>query len=236
MQGKIHSIETFGTVDGPGIRYVIFTQGCNMRCAYCHNPDTWEAQGGAVYTVDSLIDDIKKYKRYIQGITVTGGEPLLQAEFVSELFKRVKEIGLSTCLDTSGSVFDKNNTKIIDEVLSSCDLVMLDIKHINLEKHKWLTGRDNSNILDFAKYLSEKSIPVWLRYVLVPTINDDEESLKQWKNFADKLTNVQKIELLPYHTLALEKYKNLGIKYRLEGIEEPTVEDFDKAKKILNLN
>lgn len=235
MQGRIHSVETFGTVDGPGIRYVIFMQGCNMRCAYCHNPDTWECGGGALQSVDSVIEDVVKYKRYIEGVTVTGGEPLLQVEFLTDLFKKVKEVGLNTCLDTSGSTFDKLDTKKLDAMLKYCDLVLLDLKHIDDEKHTWLTGRTNKNILEFAKYLSDKNVPVWIRYVLVPTINDDENILQKWKTFVDTLKNVEKIELLPYHTMAVEKYKKLGIKYRLDGVSEPTKEQINLAKKTLNI-
>lgn len=238
MDGKIHSVETFGTVDGPGIRYVIFLQGCNMRCAYCHNPDTWNCNTGVTQSVDEVINDIAKYKRYIQGVTISGGEPLLQIDFVTELFKKVHEIGLNTCIDTSGSVFDKSNTEIvcgIDKMLEHCDLVMLDIKHIDNTKHINLTGRHNSNILDFARYLSDKKKDVWLRYVLVPSINDSEETLHKWREFADTLTNVQKIELLPYHRLAVHKYKQLGIEYRLNDVEEPTKEQIHLAKKILRI-
>ena len=238
MEGRVHSVETFGTVDGPGIRYVIFMQGCDFRCKYCHNPDTWNFQGGTKHSVDSLIEDICKYKRYIQGVTVSGGEPLLQIDFVTELFKRVKEEGLETCVDTSGSIFNQNNKEVIskiDKLLEVCDLVLLDIKHIDNQKHVDLTGKPNENVLDFAKYLSDKNKKVWLRYVLVPTINEDEETLLLWKSFANSLKNVEKVEILPYHTLALEKYKKLGIEYRLNGVLEPTKEQIEKAKKILEI-
>lgn len=238
MEGRVHSVETFGTVDGPGIRYVIFMQGCDFRCKYCHNPDTWNFQGGTKYSVDWLVEDICKYKRYIQGITVSGGEPLLQIDFVTELFEKVKSEGLETCLDTSGSIFNKNNKEVvykIDKLLEVCDLVLLDIKHIDNQKHVDLTGKPNENVLDFAKYLANKNKKVWLRYVLVPTINEDEETLLSWKKFSDLLGNVDKIEILPYHTLALEKYKKLGIEYRLNGVLEPTKEQIEKAKKILEI-
>ena len=238
MLGKIHSVETFGTVDGPGIRYVIFMQGCNMRCAYCHNPDTWDCNAGETQSVDEIISDIAKYKRYIQGVTISGGEPLLQIDFVTELFKKVHKLGLNTCIDTSGSLFDKANIEMlckIDKMLKYCDLVMLDIKHIDDAKHINLTGRSNSNILEFARYLSDKKKDVWLRYVLVPTINDSEETLNKWREFADTLTNVQKIELLPYHRLAVHKYTQLGIKYRLSDVEDPTKEQIKIAKKILQI-
>ncbi len=238
MDGRIHSVETFGTVDGPGIRYVVFTQGCDFRCKYCHNPDTWNCKGGTTTSVQSLVEDIVKYKRYIQGVTVSGGEPLLQLNFVTDLFKEIKKNNLETCLDTSGSIFDKDNCALlekIDELLDVCDLVMLDIKHIDDKKHKELTGKTNKNVLDFARYLAKRNKNVWLRYVLVPTINDDEKTLKEWISFAKSLGNVQKIEVLPYHKLAIEKYKKLGLEYRLPDVQEPTDEQIEKAKKILQL-
>ena len=238
MKGDIHSIETFGTVDGPGIRYVIFVQGCPMRCAYCHNPDTWEIGCGKKMLVDDLVEDIRKYTRYIEGITVSGGEPLLQMDFLIDLFQKVKKMGLATCIDTSGIVFDMSNTLLVSKLnslLEYCDLVLLDIKHIDEEKHKNLTGCSNKNVLEFAKYLAEKGIPTWLRYVLVPGINDQKETLMQWKNFANTLGNVEKIEVLPYHRLAIEKYRKLGLHYRLEDIKEPTIEEIDIAKNILEL-
>lgn len=236
MLGKIHSIETFGTVDGPGIRYVIFLQGCNFRCAYCHNPDTWEYNRGEEYSCEQLIADILKYSRYIEGITVSGGEPLLQIDFVIELFKLAKEHNLTTCLDTSGSIFDRKNKSIIskiDTLLEHTDLVLLDIKHINDEKHKMLTGHSNQNVLDFAQYLSDKNQDTWLRYVLVPTINDDEDTLLEWKKFANTLNNIKNIEILPYHSMAIDKYKNLGIEYKLKNIPEPTNEQITIAKNII---
>lgn len=238
MKGRIHSIETFGTVDGPGIRYVIFVQGCNFRCAYCHNPDTWLCDAGTLMSVDEIVEDVLKYKRYIDGVTISGGEPLLQIEFVTELFRRIKESGLNTCIDTSGSTFDKDNKEVVDkfdELLKYCDLVMLDIKHIEDNKHIWLTGKTNKNVLEFATYLSDIGKDAWLRYVLVPTFNEDEEALRRWRKFADTLKNVKKIEILPYHRLALNKYKQLGIPYRLEGVLEPTKEMITKAENILKL-
>lgn len=239
MEGRIHSIETFGTVDGPGIRYVIFTQGCDYRCLYCHNPDTWLCNAGTIYSVDSIVEDISKYTRYIEGITVSGGEPLLQIDFLIELFKKVKSLGLTTCLDTSGSIYDINNEIImqkLEKLLSLCDLILLDLKHIDNDKHIALTGKTNTNVLEFAKYLADRDQDVWLRYVLVPGINDDSETLSEWKKFADSLHNVRKIELLPYHRMAVDKYKTLGMEYRLNGTLEPTKEQINLAKKILEIN
>ena len=239
MFGNIHSVETFGTVDGPGIRYVIFTQGCPMRCAYCHNPDSWTIGTGDNMSVDNLIVDISKYTRYIEGITVSGGEPLIQIDFLIELFERVRYLGLSTCIDTSGVVFNKDDLEFmgkLDRLLQLTDLVMLDIKHIDDDAHTKLTGKGNKNILEFARYLDNYGVDVWLRYVLVPTINDDKQILLRWKQFADSLSNVKKIELLPYHTLGKEKYVKLGLPYRLEGIPEPTKEQVTLAKQILEIN
>lgn len=233
MIGKIHSIETFGTVDGPGVRYVIFLQGCNFRCAYCHNPDTWNLEGKG-YSVDELIEDISKYRRYIEGVTITGGEPLMQVDFVIELFEKVRNLGLNTCIDTNGSL-DLIGIEKLDKLIEVCDLFMLDIKHISDDKHINLTGKSNKNVLDFAKYLSEKNIDTWLRYVLVPDINDDDETLIKWRQFADSLNNVKKIELLPYHRLAIDKYKKLGIEYKLKDTLEPTREMITKAKKLLKI-
>ncbi len=237
MKGNIHSIETFGTVDGPGIRYVVFLQGCPMRCAYCHNPDTWEMGVGEEKDTNELINDILKYTRYIEGITVSGGEPLIQIDFLIDLFEKVKSKGLTTCIDTSGILFDKNNTQFvskIDKLLKLCDLVMLDIKHIDNEEHKKLTGYGNSNVLEFAKYVDSKGVEMWLRYVLVPSINDKDEVVASWKNFAETLNNVSKIEVLPYHKLGIEKYKKLGFDYKLDGILEPDKDLVEKVRKELN--
>jgi len=236
MYGKIHSIETFGTVDGPGIRYVIFMQGCPMRCGYCHNPDSWDMNAGNYMSIDDLVTDISKYLRYIDGITVSGGEPLLQIDFLIKLFRKVKSLGITTCIDTSGTVFDKDDKSLlskIDELLDFTDLVLLDIKHIDNDAHKLLTGKENINILDFAKYLEKKDIPTWLRYVLVPTINDDDKTMLMWKKFANSLGNIRNIEVLPYHRLGIEKYNKLGIPYRFKDIPEPTKELVAHANIIL---
>ena len=238
MKGNIHSIETFGTVDGPGIRYVIFLQGCPIRCAYCHNPDTWMVGAGEEKSTDELLEDVLKYTRYIEGITVSGGEPLLQIDFLIELFEKVKARGLTTCIDTAGSVFDKNNLALVDKIdklLTLCDSVMLDIQHIDSKQHKELTGISNDRVLDFAKFVDSRSIEMWLRYVLVPTINDSEDIVARWKEFANGLKSVSKIEVLPYHKLGIDKYKKLGVDYRLENIPEPTKELIDKVRKELEI-
>ncbi len=234
--GKIHSIETFGTVDGPGIRFVVFLQGCPMRCLYCHNPDTWEVNAGKEVSVQELKKEILKYKNYFGengGVTLSGGEPLLQIDFVLELFAELKKEGIHTCIDTSGVLFNEISKTKYEQLIKVTDLVLLDIKHINSEKHKELTGHFNKNVLDFAKFLNDNNIPVWIRYVLVPTFNIDEQSLTELKQFLNTLNNVQKIEILPYHTLGVEKYKKLGIEYKLKGVNTPTKQEIDYATKIL---
>lgn len=234
--GKIHSIESFGAVDGPGIRFVVFMQGCPMRCLYCHNPDSWSVNSGKEMSVDDLMAEIRKYKHYFGtngGVTVSGGEPLIQIDFVTQLFKVLKAENIHTCIDTSGILFSNSNLNKIEELLKYTDLVLLDIKHINPTNHKTLTGFNNENILNFAKLLSDKNIPTWIRYVLVPTINDDKTSLNELKQFLNTLKNVKKIEILPYHTLGVEKYKQMNIDYPLKHIKPPTQEQIEYANKIL---
>lgn len=237
MIGRIHSIETFGTVDGPGIRYIIFMQGCILKCKYCHNRDTWDPDTGKLTTVPELINDIKKYKTYMKnsggGVTVSGGEPLLQAKFITELFKELKKLGYNTCLDTSGCL---PITDCIKELLDYTDIVLLDIKHIDNEKAIQLTGLPNKNNLAFAKYLSDKNIPVWIRQVLVPEYTDNEGDLKKLKEFIDTLNNVQRIEILPYHDLGKSKWDELGVEYELEDVKVPNEKDIEKAKEILGIN
>ena len=235
---KIHSIETFGAVDGPGIRFVIFMQGCPMRCLYCHNPDTWDCSGGKEMAIDELMSEIRKYKHYFGeegGVTVTGGEPMVQIDFVIELFKVLKNEGIHTCLDTSGVLFRRNGEIFnkIEELVKFTDLVLLDIKHIDTNWHKKLTMHENNNILDFARYLDEKNVPIWIRHVLVPTITTDETFLMELRKFIDGLKNVDKIEVLPYHTMGVAKYEKLGIDYPLKDISVPTKEQVEKANKIL---
>ncbi len=236
MTGKIHSIESFGTVDGPGIRFVLFMQGCPMRCLYCHNPDTWNVGSGREITVDWAVDEVLKYKSYISrgGVTVSGGEPLLQLEFVTEFFKRLKQEGIHTALDTSGVTFVKADEKI-EKLIKYTDLVLLDIKHIDDEKHKKLTGFTNKSTLSFAKYLSDNGKAMWIRHVLVPDITDDNEYLKALKQFIDGLKTVQKTELLPYHTMGAVKYEKLGLDYALKNVLPPTDEAIKNAKTILGI-
>ena len=233
---KIHSIESFGTVDGPGIRFVIFMQGCFLKCKYCHNRDTWDINGGNLTSVDDLLDKIERYKSYILpsggGVTVTGGEPLLQPKFLINLFKELKKRNIPTAIDTSGMV---DITDDIKELLKFTDLVLLDIKHINDDKCKELVGFSNKKELNFARYLSDYNIPVWIRQVIVPGITDEEEDLTELKEFIRTLNNVKKIELMAYHELGKFKWENLGIKYDLEGIRPANSEDIARAKKILDI-
>lgn len=238
MKGFIHSFESFGTVDGPGIRFVIFMQGCPLRCQYCHNPDTWE-RGGEEYGAQEIAEKVLRYKNYFSGgggVTVSGGEPLLQMEFLTELFSILKKEGVHTAIDTSGFCFTPEKKERFKELISLTDLVLLDIKHIDDETHRRLTGQSNHNTLAFAKYLEEQKIPVWVRHVLVPNITDHDDDLKRLKAFINTLSNVQKVEVLPYHTLGLVKYEKLGIDYPLKGVQPPTKERIDNAKKILTVN
>lgn len=241
-KGIIHSIESFGSVDGPGVRFVSFMQGCNMRCKYCHNPETWSKDGES-YTPQELFEKAWKYRTYWGkdlkngGVTVSGGEPLLQIEFVTEFFKLLKEHNVHTAIDTSGQPFstDKEFLKKFDELLKYTDLVLLDLKEFDSEKHKNLTGFDNSNIIQMAQYLSDKNIPMWIRHVLVPTVTDNEESLGRLRDFIQSLKTVEKVEILPYHTLGLFKWEKLGIKYKLEDVPTPTAEDIKRTKEILGI-
>ena len=232
--GKIHSIETCGTVDGPGIRFVIFMQGCPMRCQYCHNPDSWEYNTDNLISVEDILNQYNGVKEFCKGgITVTGGEPLVQIDFVTELFKQAQEKGIHTALDTSGILFNKENTIKIDELLKYTSLVLLDIKHINNEEHKKLTGHPNKNILEFASYLSEKSIPVWIRHVVVPNITYNEKYLTDLGKFLAQLKNIKALDVLPYHNMAISKYEQLEIEYPLKDTEQLSHDEAIKARNII---
>ncbi|MFS0862944.1 pyruvate formate-lyase-activating protein [Fredinandcohnia sp. 179-A 10B2 NHS] len=239
MNGRIHSIETCGTVDGPGLRYVIFTQGCLLRCQFCHNPDTWKLNIGKEMSVEEIINDLKTYLPFFQasngGVTVSGGEPLLQVDFLIELFKECKKLGIHTTIDSSGGCFNRTPHFIerLEELLTLTDLILLDIKEIDTVKHKELTGMGNEHILDFAQYLSDKKVPVWVRHVLVPTISDNDEDLTKLSEFIKTLGNVEKIEILPYHKLGIYKWESLGLEYKLKGVEPPTEERVRNAERIL---
>ena len=233
--GNVHSIESFGTVDGPGIRLVVFLQGCPMRCLYCHNPDTWSYEENKKVFVSEILDKYDSIKEFLKngGITVTGGEPLSQIDFVTELFKQVKQKNIHTALDTSGVLFNRKNLAQFDRLLKYTDLVLLDIKHINDEEHKKLTGFSNKNILDFAMYLSEKNIPIWVRHVVVPTITDDEKHLKELGKFLSNIKSLKALDVLPYHNMAISKYENLNIDYPLKNISPLTKEEAMKARQII---
>lgn len=227
-------------VDGPGVRYVVFLQGCNMRCKYCHNPETWAKTGGTRWSAENLLKHIIRYKNYWKdngGITVSGGEPLLQIDFVTELFALAKKEGVHTALDTCGQPFslDKDFLEKFDKLAENTDLFILDLKEMDSLTHKALTGFGNENILQMAQYLSQKGKPMWIRHVLVPTLTDSRESLQALKAFVDGLNTVEKVEILPYHTLGLSKWTKLGIDYPLDGIPTPTRRQIEKAKEILGI-
>ncbi|MBR6737820.1 MAG: pyruvate formate lyase-activating protein [Clostridia bacterium] len=240
MTGKIHSVFSGGTVDGPGIRFVVFMQGCPLRCKYCHNPDSWLLKDGEERTVKDLISEIVKYKNYYGekgGVTVSGGEPLLQIDFVTELLKSVKAQGINTAVDTSGFTFnesDEESVKKHEELDKYVDLYLLDIKHIDDGEHKSLTGVSNKNTLAYAKWLSSRGKRIWIRHVLVPNLTDNDESLIKLSNFI-KSINVEKVEVLPYHTMGEVKYQKLGLEYPLKGVNPPKKERVQNAKNILKL-
>ena len=238
MTGRIHSLESFGTVDGPGIRYVVFLQGCPLRCQYCHNPDTWNYAGGTLMTAEEILDEYEKVKTFLKngGLTVTGGEPLLQMDFVIELMQKAKQRGIHTCIDTSGITFQKDQPKLLakfDELIQSTDLFLLDIKHINNEAHKKLTGASNQNILDFAEYLSEKGKDVWIRHVVVPGITYEESALIELGHFLGGLKNIKALDVLPYHTMGVVKYESMGLDYPLKEVPALEKEEAVKARNFI---
>lgn len=238
MIGQIHSIQTFGTVDGPGIRYVVFFKGCPMRCAYCHNPDTWEMAGGEQWSVEQLMENYDQNKEFYTtgGITASGGEPLMQIDFLIEFFEAAKAKGIHTCLDTSGIFFDPDNPELLDKykrLVKVTDLVMLDIKHIDPEEHKKLTSQENTNILAFAKFLSDNDVEMWIRHVIVPGITFIPEYLDKLGYFLGDLKTVKGLEVLPYHTLGVSKYENLGIEYKLKGVDALSNDDAVSARQMI---
>lgn len=240
MKGNIHSIETFGCSDGPGIRYIIFLGGCRMRCKYCHNPDTW-ARPDTFQSKEAaeVLQDALRYRDYWGakgGLTFSGGEPLLQPEFLLELLTLAKAQNINTCIDTAGEPFTREAPffPLFERIAEKTDLFMLDIKHIDPEKHRALTGRGNENILDMARYLAEQNRPMWIRHVLVPGINSDEASLRATAAFIDSLGGaVQRVDVLPYHTLGVFKWKALGIPYELENVPTPDKQMLALARDIL---
>lgn len=238
MIGHIHSIETCGTVDGPGMRFVVFFKGCPMRCAYCHNPDTWDMRGGEEHTVEDLLAQYESLHHFYKngGITATGGEPLMQIDFLTELFEKAKEKGIHTCLDTSGVIFHRDNPELLakfDRLMKATDLVMLDIKHINPEEHEKLTKQPNNNILDFAKYIDEQGVQIWIRHVIVKDITLIDHYLDELGYFIGGLKNLKALDVLPYHNMGEVKYENLGMEYPLKGMEPLNKKDAIHAREII---
>ena len=239
MKGYIHSIESFGTVDGPGVRYVVFTQGCPMRCLYCHNPDTWATNIGKQMTVEEILDGYRKNREFYSktgGITVTGGEPLMQTDFLIELFEAAKKEGIHTCIDTSGITYNEKNAEYIkklDRLLDSTDLIMLDIKHIDNEEHMKLTGQPNEQILAFAKYLEAKNKPVWIRHVVVPTLTYNRKYLNALGYFIGGLKNIKALDVLPYHSMGKVKYEAMGMDYQLKDVPDMDKNELLTAKAMI---
>lgn len=238
MEGYVHSIETFGTVDGPGVRYVVFMQGCPLRCAYCHNPDTWQLGINSVKTTDEILVDFNRYRPFLKkgGLTLTGGEPLMQIDFVTELFEKAAALDIHTCLDTSGITFNPNDPKIVakfDRLMKVTDLVMLDLKHIDPAEHIKLTQQPNTPILAFARYLAEIEQNVWIRHVVVPTITDKEVYLKELGYFLATLPNITALDVLPYHELGKSKYEQLNIEYPLKDLKSASEDDAVAARNII---
>lgn len=238
MQGYIHQLESFGSVDGPGVRFIIFFSGCPLRCKYCHNPDTWDMTKGKLYNADELLNEALSCRAYWGakgGITVSGGEPLMQLDFLLELFTKAKEKGVNTCIDTAGGPFTKEGDwfEKFKKLMEVTDILLMDIKHIDEEEHIKLTGRTGKNIIEMFRYLDEIKKPIWIRHVLVPGITDNDEYLLRTRDFIRTLSNVQRVEILPYHGLGAMKYKDLGIDYVLKDTESPSAERVANAKKIL---
>lgn len=239
--GYIHSLESFGSVDGPGVRFVVFFQGCPMRCAYCHNPDTWDMTDGKEMSADKILEKMLRNKAFYTrgGITATGGEPMMQMDFLIELFTKAKEAGVHTCIDTSGIMFTGTSPEgraldeRIEKLMSVTDLVLLDIKHMDEGSHQGLTGQSNQRILEFARYLDAIGKPVWIRHVVVPGITENEESLAAVGRFLSTLNNVEKLEVLPYHALGKVKYENLGMEYRLKDTPQLTKDRAKAAEEVI---
>lgn len=233
-KGYIHSIDTMGLVDGPNIRVLVFMQGCDLRCIFCHNPDTWKRKGIHLLKSIEVVDEIRKYRSYIKeggGVTFSGGEPLFQSEFLLEMLKLCKDAGISTCLDTSGTGYDK---KYLDDILKYTDLVILDIKAIDPDKYKEITGRSISQFNYFKEKIKEHQNKLWLRQVIVPGINDNMEYIKELKDYVKEFDNVETVDLLPYHTMGISKYEKLKIPYRLKGIKDMDKEKCEELEKIVN--
>lgn len=241
IKGNLHSVESLGTLDGPGLRYVLFTQGCVLRCLFCHNPDTWKTRGAArVVTAEEMVEEIRPYIPYFKasggGVTVSGGEPLLQLSFLTELFKLLKAEGIHTCIDTSAGCANDSETFMegMEELLKYTDLILLDLKHIDNEKHIRLTKRPNTHILKFAEMLAAHHQPVWIRHVLVPGLTDDAEDFINLGRFINSLDNVEKFEILPYHQLGVHKWQALGVPYELNDVDPPSDADVEAAYRLVD--
>ena len=237
MTGKIHSFETFGAADGPGVRFIVFLHGCGFRCAYCHNPDTWARPAAFEMTSDEVLSKALRYKDYWGtegGITLSGGEPMLQPEFAADLFEKAHGLGITTCLDTAAGPFDRGDVHV-KRLLDAADTVLLDIKAFDSELHRKVTGADNSSVLDCARYLSEKGKAIWIRRVVVPGLTDGEEDLRATGEFVRSLGNVEKFEMLPYHTLGAGKWKALGLDYALDGTPTPGENDLARARRLAGI-
>lgn len=235
IKGNVHHIESMGTFDGPGVRYILFLQGCPFKCKFCHNRNSWSTKTNKLMTVDEVINDFKKYETFYKegGITVSGGEPLMQTPFLIELFKRFKEMGVHTCIDTSAACYNIKQSAAFKELMQYTDLVLLDIKQINEEKHKELVGATNKHVLEFAKFLDDLKVPTFTRHVLIPTVNNNLEDLLALRVFLNTLNNVVDINVLPYHTSGKSKWEEMGLVYPLDGIKEPTLYEVMFAEKIL---
>lgn len=231
LTGYVHSIETCGTVDGPGIRYVAFFQGCPLRCKFCHNPDTWKKYEGKQYTVDALLQDILKYRNFIKngGVTLSGGEPLMQADFAAELLRRCRKEGIHTAVDTSGAI----PLKVCKEAVDAADLILLDIKSIDGIKCKELTGMGNDNALELLDYLESTKKPVWIRHVVVPGITENYDDIETMARYLSKFTVVERVEILPFHKMGEFKWKELGMEYMLYDTPTPEKDSIRKIKEIL---
>ena len=240
--GLVHSLESFGSVDGPGVRFVVFLQGCALRCRYCHNPETWACGVGARWTPQALFDHVWRYRSYWGkkgGVTVSGGEPLLQMPFLTAFFKLARARGVHTALDTAGGPFRPDDAAYLaafDELMRYTNLVILDLKEIDPAKHRSLTGRSNENILAMARHVADLGVPLWVRHVLVPGLTDDEEGLRRTGAFIASLPTVQRVEVLPYHTLGLYKWQKLGIPYTLADAVPPTDAEVRRAEELLGVS
>ena len=228
---NINSIETMGLVDGPGIRVVIFLQGCNLRCLYCHNPETWSCENNNLMSVDDVVNKVLRYKNYISkngGVTFSGGEPLLQSEFVYECCKRLKEENIHICVDTSGVC------EVYEELIDLVDLFIVDVKSVDSKEYEYITGRSMDEYNKFMELIQKKNKKIWIRQVIVPFLNDDEKHVEDLVKYVKDLKNVEKVELLAYHTMGKEKYDKLNIKYRLEGVEHLSKDKIDYLRSLLN--